>query len=335
MNPVMFNIGKIEFRWYSFFILIAVLLGFVLALREAKKNSIDKDLIFDIGFYTVIFGILGARVYYVLFNLKLYQNDFIEIFRLWNGGLAIHGGIIAGLLTIFIFSKVKKVKMLKLTDIVAPSLILGQAIGRWGNFFNSEAHGPVTTIANLQNLKFIPNFIIKGMKINGVYYHPTFYYEFLWCMLGFIILLLIKLLYKNRKDGQLTCVYLMWYSAGRYFIESLRTDSLMFKNFKVAQIISIILFIISFVTFFIILFKKDKIKEEKKEKATKKKKRAKKVSDKAKNKKEEIEEESKEKELNEDIDKTKKEKKTTGKKKNSKKTKNSDKITKEKSKKEE
>ncbi len=271
MNPVMFTIGRIEFRWYSFFVLIAVLLGFVLALREGKKRNVSKDLIFDMGFYTVIFGILGARLYYVLFNLSYYQHDFLEIFRLWNGGLAIHGGIIAGLLTIYLFSKVKGAKMLELTDIVAPSLILGQAIGRWGNFFNSEAHGPVTTLVNLQHLKIIPNFIIKGMKIDGVYYHPTFYYEFLWCILGFVILLLIRSVYKKRKDGQLTFIYLMWYSLGRFFIESLRTDSLMIKPFKVAQIVSVILFVVSFICFFIILFKKEQeeiveeVKEIKKE----------------------------------------------------------------------
>ena len=267
MNPVMFNIGRVEFRWYSFFVLIAVLVGFVLALREGKRRNIDKDIIFDMGFYTVIFGILGARLYYVLFNLDVYQHDFLEIFRLWNGGLAIHGGILIGLLTIYLFSKLRKVNMLELTDIVAPSLVLGQAIGRWGNFFNSEAHGPVTTLTNLQSLKIIPDFVIKGMKIDGVYYHPTFYYEFLWCLLGFIIILLVRKFYKNRKSGQITCLYLMIYSLGRFFIESLRTDSLMIKNFKAAQVISVILFVVSFIFFIILLFKKEekvKIKTNKK-----------------------------------------------------------------------
>lgn len=274
MNPIMFNIGKIEFRWYSFFVLIAVLLGFIIALREGKKRNIDKDTIFDMGFYTVIFGILGARLYYVLFNLSSYQNDFLEIFRLWNGGLAIHGGIIVGLLTIYIFSRLRRVKMLQLTDIVAPALILGQAIGRWGNFFNSEAHGPVTTLANLKSLKIIPSFVIKGMKIDGVYYHPTFYYEFLWCILGFIVLLLIRSLYKKRKDGQLTCIYLMWYSLGRFFIESLRTDSLMINNFKAAQIVSVILFVGSLVCFLVLLLKKEQKEEIKEVKEIKDEKKA-------------------------------------------------------------
>ena len=272
MNPVMFSLGKVEFRWYSFFILIAVIVGFCLALREGKKRKIDSDIIFDMGFYTVIFGILGARIYYVLFNLKIYQYDFLEIFRLWNGGLAIHGGILFGLLTIFVYAKIKRIKMFELTDIVAPSLIIGQAIGRWGNFFNSEAHGPVTTFSNLKRLNIIPDFVIKGMKINGVYYHPTFYYEFLWCILGFIILILVRRLYKKYKNGQLTCLYLMWYSLGRFFIESLRTDSLLFFGLKIAQIISIILFVLSLVLYIVITAKSEEIhdnstKEEKNTKA--------------------------------------------------------------------
>ena len=261
MNPVMFSVGKVEVRWYSFFILVAVIIGFILAIREGKKKKIDKDIIFDMGFYIVIFGILGARLYYVLFNFKEYQYNVLEIFRLWNGGLAIHGGILFGLLTIYIFSKIKNIKLSTLTDIVAPSLILGQAIGRWGNFFNSEAHGPITALANLQKMKIIPNFVIKGMKIDGVYYHPTFYYEFLWCLVGFIMLILIRNLYKKLKSGQLTCIYLMWYSFGRFFIESLRTDSLMILNLKVAQILSVILFVVSLVFFLVIMFRTEKVIE--------------------------------------------------------------------------
>ena len=290
MNPVMFNIGKIEFKWYSFFILMAVIIGFILALVEGKREKIDKDLIFDMGFYTVIFGILGARLYYVLFNFNLYQNDFLEVFRLWNGGLAIHGGIIAGLLTIYIFSKTKKVKVLSLTDLVVPSLILGQAIGRWGNFFNSEAHGPVTTMANLKALKIIPSFVVKGMKIGGIYYHPTFYYEFLWCILGFVVLWAVRKFYKNRRMGQLTCLYLMFYSLGRFFIESLRTDSLTLGAIKIAQVVSAALFVCGLVFFVILSSRKDVVKESKR-KTIKKKTNGEKI------KKEKAQTEKKEKEI--------------------------------------
>lgn len=255
MNPVIFSIGNFEVKWYSVLILIGILVAFFLAQKEAKKKGISKDFIFDLGFWVVLFGILGARIYYIIFNWSLYKNDLLEIFRLWNGGLAIHGGLIAGFLTLVVYCYKKKVKILEITDIVAPSVLIAQAIGRWGNFFNGEAHGPITTFENLQNVGIIPDFVIRGMNIGGIYYHPTFYYEFLWCLLGFIILLIIRKFLKLR-DGQLTCGYLMWYSVGRFFIEQLRTDSLMIGDFKVAQIVSLILFIVGLIVFVLLFFKR-------------------------------------------------------------------------------
>lgn len=253
MNPEIFNIYGFSIKWYSVLILIGIIVGFILADREARKFNLPKDFVFDLGFWVVIFGIIGARLYYVIFNFGLYKNDLLEIFKVWNGGLAIHGGIIAGLITLIIYCKIRKVSPFRMADIVVPSLILAQAIGRWGNFFNSEAHGPATTLLNLQNLH-IPKFIIDGMKINGIYYHPTFLYESLWCLLGFIVILLVRKFYKYLKSGQLTCVYMMWYSVGRIFIESLRTDSLMLGNFKVAQLISIIMFLVGLVGFVYLCF---------------------------------------------------------------------------------
>lgn len=253
MNPEIFRIGIFSIRWYSVLILIGIILGFILASLEGKKFKLPEDFIFDMGFYVVLFGIIGARLYYVIFNFSLYKDNLIDIFKVWNGGLAIHGGIIAGLITLLIYCKLKKVNPFRMTDIVVPSLIIAQAIGRWGNFFNSEAHGPATTLLNLQNLH-IPSFIIKGMNINGIYYHPTFLYESLWCLIGFIVILLIRKFYKYLKTGQLTCVYLMWYSVGRLFIESLRTDSLMLGSFKVAQLVSILMFVIGFVCFIYLCF---------------------------------------------------------------------------------
>lgn len=253
MNPEIFNIYGFSIKWYSVLILIGIIVGFILADREARKFNLPKDFVFDLGFWVVILGIIGARLYYVIFNFGLYKNDLLEIFKVWNGGLAIHGGIIAGLITLIIYCKIRKVSPFRMADIVVPSLILAQAIGRWGNFFNSEAHGPATTLLNLQNLH-IPKFIIDGMKINGIYYHPTFLYESLWCLLGFIVILLVRKFYKYLKSGQLTCVYMMWYSVGRIFIESLRTDSLMLGNFKVAQLISIIMFLVGLVGFVYLCF---------------------------------------------------------------------------------
>ena len=196
-------------------------------------------------------------MYYVIFNFGIYKNNFIEIFRVWNGGLAIHGGIIAGLITLIFYCRKHKIELLKMTDIAAISLILAQAIGRWGNFFNSEAHGPATSLENLQGLKFIPEFIIEGMQIDGIYYHPTFFYESLWCLLGFVILIVIRKICTHLKDGQLTCIYFMWYGIGRFFIESLRTDSLMIGSFKVAQLVSMTTILIGFLYFmYLSVFKK-------------------------------------------------------------------------------
>jgi phosphatidylglycerol:prolipoprotein diacylglycerol transferase len=145
-----------------------------------------------------------------------------------------------------------------MTDLVVPSLIIAQAIGRWGNFFNSEAHGPVTTLDNLQSMKFIPEFVINGMKIDGIYYHPTFFYESIWCILGFVVLLVLRKFLKNLKSGQLTCVYLIWYGIGRFFIESLRTDSLMLFGLKAAQIVSLLMIIIGIILFIVLIFYKRK-----------------------------------------------------------------------------
>lgn len=239
MNPVLFNIGNFEIRWYSVLILVAIIIGIKLAQREALKFSLPNDFVFNLAFWTIIFALIGARAYYVIFNFSSYQNDILSIFKVWEGGLAIHGGIIAGFITVYIYCKRYGVRIFKMTDIIVVSLILGQAIGRWGNFFNGEAHGVATNLASLKELWFVPKFVINGMKIDGIYYQPTFYYEFLWCVLGFIVLLIIRK-FKYIKTGQITGVYLIWYSVGRFFIEISRTDSLMFGGFKMAQVISII-----------------------------------------------------------------------------------------------
>ena len=241
MDPVMFSLFGIDVHWYSILILIGIIIGLILVEKEAKKFKYPKDLIFNIAFWAIIMGIIGARLYYVIFNFSYYKNNLLEIFSIWNGGLAIHGGLIAGVLTVIFFARKYHLNFLKLLDMAAPSIILAQAIGRWGNFFNGEAHGIATTYTQLKNL-FVPEFIIEGMNIGGIYYLPTFYFESLWCLLGFVVLILIKK-YKYIKIGATTCIYLMWYSLGRFFIEAWRTDSLMIGGFKIAQIISIALFV--------------------------------------------------------------------------------------------
>ena len=241
MNPILFEFGPIEIRWYAFFILIAVIIGISLFMKEGKRFNISSDFLFNLAFWVIVFGILGARLYYVIFNWSEYSSDLLSIFKIWNGGLAIHGGIIAGFITMFVYCKKYNVSVFKISDMAVVPVILGQAIGRWGNFFNGEAHGAVTTLAHLKELN-IPDFIINGMQIGGLYYHPTFFYESIWCIIGFIILLILRR-FKYVKVGQLTCVYLMWYSVGRFFIESMRTDSLMLGGFKAAQIVSLVLFV--------------------------------------------------------------------------------------------
>ena len=241
MDPVMFSLFGIDVHWYSILILIGIIIGLILVEKEAKKFKYPKDLIFNIAFWAIIMGIIGARLYYVIFNFSYYKNNLLEIFSIWNGGLAIHGGLIAGVLTVIFFARKYHLNFLKLLDMAAPSIILAQAIGRWGNFFNGEAHGIATTYTELKNL-LVPEFIIEGMNIGGIYYLPTFYFESLWCLLGFVVLILIRK-YKYIKVGATTSIYLMWYSLGRFFIEAWRTDSLMIGGFKIAQIISIALFV--------------------------------------------------------------------------------------------
>jgi len=248
------SIGNFEIHWYSAIILFACFVGVTLAIREGLKRNVRKDFMFNMAFWSIIIGILGARLYYVLFNWSLYENNLLEIFKIWNGGLAIHGGIIAGFITIVIYTKKYEVSTFKMMDIGVVSVILGQAIGRWGNFFNMEAYGVATTYEHLKGLN-IPEFIINGMEKNGLYYTPTFLYESLWCLAGFIVLLIIRK-WKYLKVGQLTSLYFIWYGVGRFIIEGYRLDSLMIGGFRAAQVISIITVTIAVVVFVVLCSKR-------------------------------------------------------------------------------
>ena len=240
MDPII-DLGIISIHWYSIILFIAILIGSNLAIKEAKKHGFEEDFMVNLLFLAVIVGIVGARLYYVIFNFDYYKDNLIEIFKVWNGGLAIHGGIIAGLITIAVICYKRKVNLLKILDYLVVGLILAQAIGRWGNFFNSEAYGYVTSYGYLKSL-YIPEFIIRGMYINGDYYMPTFFFESVWNVIGFIILLLIRKFYKNLKTGQLMGFYMMWYSFIRFIIEGMRLDSLMLGPIRVAQLVSVVLF---------------------------------------------------------------------------------------------
>lgn len=245
MNPIAISIGPLTITWYSICILLGIILAGVVINKEAKKYNIPTTFISNLIFWCVVFGLLGARIYYVLFNLDYYMASPIEIIKIWNGGLAIHGGIIAGLITLVIYCRKYKVNALKMADIAVAGLILAQAIGRWGNFFNSEAHGGVVTRTFLEGLH-LPEFIINGMHIGGYYYHPTFLYESIFSIVGFILLLSLRKI-KKLKLGNLTAIYMIWYGIVRFFIESLRTDSLMFGDLKMAQMVSIVMIVMGII----------------------------------------------------------------------------------------
>ena len=250
MNPILITFGSIEIRWYSFLICLGVVVGMLLLFREGRRFKISTEFLFNLCFWTIIAAFVGARLYYVVFNWDYYSMNLSEIYQIWNGGLAIHGGIIGGLLMILFYCKKYDVVMPKMTDMMVIPLLLGQALGRWGNFFNAEAHGAATTVEKLESMP-LPQFVIDGMNIGGVYYQPTFFYESLWCLLGVVILLFFRR-YKYLKIGHLTSLYFMWYSVGRFFIEQSRTDSLMIGAFKVAQLVSVAMFVVALIAFMII-----------------------------------------------------------------------------------
>ncbi len=245
MNRVAFNIFGFNVYYYSLCILLGVIVAYILITREGKKQGLTKEFTSDLIFYTLIIGILGARVYYCVFNLDYYLANPSEILKIYNGGLAIHGGVIAGLVFVYFYTKKKNISFIKILDIIAPAVIIAQSFGRWGNFFNQEAHGEITTYQNLKNMH-IPEFIINGMHIEGKYYYPTFFFESIWCLIGFIILMIARR-NKNLRKGFQIGFYFIWYGIGRFFIEALRTDSLMFFGLKIAQIVSLIGIIIGII----------------------------------------------------------------------------------------
>lgn len=255
------NLGPISISLYSICILVGIIFATIIICKEAKKCNIPTYFMTNLIFWVIIFGILGARTYYVIFNLDYYMDDPIEIIKIWNGGLAIHGGMIAGFLTVFIYCKKYKIKLLKMLDILLPGVIIAQAIGRWGNFFNGEAHGGFVSRSFLENLH-LPDFIIEGMYIDGDYCHPTFLYESFFCLIGFILLIGVRNT-KGTKTGNISGFYFIWYGIVRFFVESLRTDSLMLGDIKVAQLVSILMVIGGIVLFTLTKIKGNNYDEDK------------------------------------------------------------------------
>lgn len=239
IDPVAIEFGIFNIHWYGIIIALAIILSFSLVMYLSKKTNISDEFFLDFFIIGIPIGIIGARLYFVLFNFSYYLNNPLQIIAIWKGGLAIHGAIIGGLIVLIVLTKRRNISLWKVTDLLAPALILGQAIGRWGNFINQEAYG---SIVSEEFINYFPAFIKNQMYIEGAYRHPTFLYESAWDLLIFI--LLIWLINKEfKKDGDVFFTYLIGYSIGRFFIEDLRTDSLMFLNIQVAQLISGLLII--------------------------------------------------------------------------------------------
>lgn len=239
LDRVAIELGPFTVYWYGIIIGMGILLGWLLASRESKKLGLSQDTFSDLLLWAIPISIISARIYYVVFKWEYYSQKPGEIIAIWEGGIAIHGALIGGVITAVVFAKKKGISFWKLADIVAPSIILGQAIGRWGNFMNQEAHGTEVTRSFLENLN-LPEFIINQMYINGSYYHPTFLYESLWNIAGFALLIMLRKF--QPKRGELFLSYVIWYSIGRFFVEGLRTDSLMLTDsLRIAQLISLVL----------------------------------------------------------------------------------------------
>ena len=226
-EPSAFSVFGIDIMWYGILISSAILIGAVILYKRAPGHGIAPDMALDALLISLPAGIVGARLYYVAFNWAAYSGDFLKIINLRLGGLAVHGGLIAAFLAAFIFCRIRRIEPLNLFDLAVPCIAIAQSVGRWGNYFNSEAHGGPTQLP-------------WGIPVDGQMVHPTFLYESIWCLILFLILIIID----NRRayEGQVFLLYGALYSFERFFVESLRTDSLMLGAFKQAQVLSAAVF---------------------------------------------------------------------------------------------
>jgi len=241
IDRIFFQYGSFTIYWYSVIIITGIIIGMILANKEADRLGLKKDIITDLMVFVIPIAIVFARIYYVVFEWRQYVNQpFSEIFAVWNGGIAIHGALIGSVLTVIIYGHIKKVSFWQIADIIAPSLILGQAIGRWGNFMNQEAYGGPISETTYNNFhQYLPDFIMNQMTIDGVMYHPTFLYESIWNLVVFIFLIILRRY--NPLRGELFLGYVMLYSIGRFVIEGMRMDSLYLGQLRVAQLVSVLL----------------------------------------------------------------------------------------------
>ena len=254
LNPVAFELFGLEIRWYGLFIVTGMVVAFLYAYYRSKQEGFTLDNLLDVGIYAIFFGVLGARLYYVIMKLDTYilpgrsaWENFKDMINIRGGGLAIYGGIIAGALTLFVFCRIKKKDWRRLFDLAAPGVMIAQALGRWGNFFNGEAHGGIVSEGH-------PLYFLRmGLYPNDLntpamaYVHPTFLYESLWNILGFVLINVF--IYKRKKfNGQIVLTYAAWYGFGRMLIEGLRTDSLYLgggnSGIRVSQLVGFLCFVL-------------------------------------------------------------------------------------------
>ena len=257
INPIAFHLGNLSVKWYGVIMAVAIVLATWMSISEGKKRQIESDDFIDLLLWAVPLGYVGARIYYVIFERGYYSQHPDQIIAIWNGGIAIYGGLIAGLIVLLVFCYKRMLPPFLMLDVISPGIMAAQILGRWGNFINQEAHGGPTTLHFLESLH-LPEFIIQQMKINGVYYQPTFLYESFFNLIGLIIILSLRHKKHFFKQGEVFMSYLMWYSVVRFFVEGLRTDSLyIFGVIRVSQLLSLILFI---GVLFLFIYRRVKVK---------------------------------------------------------------------------
>lgn len=240
------EIGPFSIQWYAICIMTGAIIAYMLGQYNFKKLGYNKEILSDYFIALLLVGIIGARLWYVIFMWnELYAANPMEIFMITNGGLAIQGGLFTGLIFSYFFFKKRNISFLVAGDAIMPGVLIAQAFGRWGNFFNQEAYGSAVDLSFLRSLH-LPTFIIDNMYIHGNYYHPTFLYESIACLIGFLIIFFVVKRFQDKQGYQFFS-YFIWYGIIRYFIESLRTDSLYILGLKTAQLVSIVFVIIGII----------------------------------------------------------------------------------------
>lgn len=242
LNPIAFQGGPFTVHWYGVIIASGVVLALLLSVREGKRHGIDEDNFYDYLLWALPIAIICARIYYVVFQWSYYSQHPSEIIAIWDGGIAIYGAILGGFAVLIVFCHYHHISLWLMMDVIAPTLIMAQGIGRWGNFMNQEAFGVITTKAHLL-AQHIPEWIINQMYIGGQYRVPTFLYESLWDLTGFALLMLLRHRKHLFRQGEVFLAYVMWYSCGRFIIEGMRTDSLMLGGIRISQLLSVVFFI--------------------------------------------------------------------------------------------